>query len=459
MKYIVLVLVVLLFGACSSKDIVVKKKIKIEKKIEVKKKIESEKRSEKVLGISGFSDIPQDVGFFTKSLSSKVHLYEIQKKYERYYFNVWKNSKPRESVKELKWPFYSYKVGHSYGENFQLLKQSFFDEMLVNANFKNYARLNKKAITIKEVDIRAFPTIKPLLKDPTIAGEGFPFDYLQNSTIHANKPLFVSHYSKDKEWVYVFSSFTSGWIKSNEMVFLKQRDVDSLRNAKQLFFIKEGVPIYAKDGTFLFSSKLGMMLALVSQNKSSYEALAISSYKNNKAMFQTVKIAKDIARKDVLSLNKEHLSIIVGEMMKSNYGWGGVYGQRDCSSMLRDLFAPFGIWLPRNSSQQAKVGTVISLKELDNKEKIALIKEEAIPFQTLLYKKGHILLYVGAFKGNIVVLHDVWGIKTKKDKIEGRKIIGKVIFSTLKLGDNLEHYDKESEILKNLQSMNILTNN
>ncbi len=444
MKYIVLVFVVLFLGACSSKEIIV------EKDTQKNKPIES-------IEISDLSYIPQDVEFFTKDLNSTMKIYKIQKKYEKYYFNVWNNTKPRESVKEVKWPFYSYKVGNSYGENFQPLKQSFFDEMLYNADFSNFATLNKKAITTREVNIRAFPTIKPLLKDPSMAGEGFPFDYLQNSTLHANKPIFISHYSKDKEWVYIFSSFTSGWIKSNEMAFLEQKYVDAWQKAQQVFFIKENIPLYSKDGTFLFNSKIGMLLSLISEDKNNYEVLAISSYKNNKAMFHRVKVQKDIAKKEVLSLNKETLTTVLSEMFKTNYGWGGIYEQRDCSSMLRDMYAPFGIWLPRNSFQQAKVGKVISLKNLSDKEKIILIKEKAIPFQTLLYKKGHIVLYVGTFNGEIIIFHNVWGVKTNKNGAEGRIVIGKAIFSTLRLGDSATYYDKNSEILKNLQSMNILT--
>ena len=143
-------------------------------------------------------------------------------------------------------------------------------------------------------------------------------------------------------------------------------------------------------------------------------------------------------------------------MLSSNYGWGGMYGERDCSSMLRDLYAPFGLWLPRNSSKQSKIGEVISFDGLDNKQKIALIKEKALAFKTLLYKKGHIMLYVGVYRDEVIVFHDTWGIKTKEGEVEGRIIIGKTIFSTLKLGKEQENYDKSSELLRNLKSMNIL---
>ena len=36
--------------------------------------------------------------------------------------------------------------------------------------------------------------------DPTQLGEGFPFDYNQNSAIKINTPIMVSHLSKDRAW-------------------------------------------------------------------------------------------------------------------------------------------------------------------------------------------------------------------------------------------------------------------
>ncbi len=451
MKYIYLVLFALMFISCSSKE------APASKEKEPLTKEESKPKKEPKIEIDDLINIPQKVNFFTKDLNSSIKIYDIQKKYERYYFNVWKNVKPREKLNDVKWPFYSFVAGHSYGENLQLLKQNFFDEMLENANFDNYATLNKKATTLKSINIRAFPTIKPLLRDPKKAGEGFPFDYLQNSTVHANKPLFVSHYSKDREWLYVFSSFASGWVKSNDIVFLEQKYANAWREAQQIFFVKENIPLYNTEGNFLFNSKIGMMLALISEDDKNFTALAISSYKNSKPMFDKVKVSKKIAQKNILSLNRDSLEGIMSEIMKSNYGWGGMYGQRDCSSTLRDMYAPFGIWLPRNSSQQAKVGKVIKLENLSDEKKISLIKEKAVPFQTLLYKKGHIVLYVGTLNGEIIIFHNTWGIKTKKDDIEGRVVIGRTIFSTLKLGKNIKDYDKEAELLKNLKSMNILT--
>jgi hypothetical protein len=436
-KYIFIILSIILFAGCSARDTQIK--------------------TSKAVEIYDLVNIPQDVTFFSKNIEKNIPLYETQVRYAQRYFHIWDIDKPKENLNSIKWPFIAFRAGKNYGENLQLLEQSFFDMMLENANFEAYATFNAKAVTLKEVNLRAFPTIRPLLKDPSLAGEGFPFDYLQNSTIHANEPILVSHYSKDREWAYVFSNFASGWIKADKFAILEKTHIDAWKNAQRIAIIKEGEPIYDLDGNFLFKSKIGMMFALISEDEKTYIVLSVASYKNSKPLFLRSKISKDIATKEILRLDENSLTAIVNEVSKTNYGWGGMYEQRDCSSMLRDMFAPFGIWLPRNSLQQSKIGRVISLSDLSDEEKINIIKEKAIPFQTLLYKKGHVVLYVGTYNGEIIVFHNTWGIRTKKDGVEGRVIVGKAVFSSLNIGKYVENYDEESSMLKNLISMNIIT--
>ena len=462
MKYIFIILLTILLAGCSlnnierSSDMSDKKTlVKIDDNKTCRESLKS--RVGKGVEIYDLLNIPQDATFFTKYIDNNSSLYDIQKKYEENYFSIWNIDKPIEDLNSAKWPFDSFCAGNSYGENLQLIEQSFFDKMIENANFENYATVNLKGVLLKISNLRAFPTIKPLLRDPSLAGEGFPFDYLQNSTVHANKPIFVSHYSKDREWAFVVSSFASGWVKSDEFVILKKKYTDNWQKAQQVTIIKEDEPIYDVDGNFLFKSKIGMMFALVSEQEDTYTILTVSSYKNSKPLFLKSKVSKKIATKEILKLNQENIAKIVNEISKTNYGWGGMYEQRDCSSMLRDMFAPFGIWLPRNSYQQSKVGKIVSLENLTDDEKIKTIKEKAVAFQTLLYKKGHIVLYVGTYNDEIVIFHNTWGIKTKKDLNEGRVIIGKAIFSSLKLGRYQDDYDKDGEILKNLISMNIIT--
>ena len=49
----------------------------------------------------------------------------------------------------------------------------------------------------------------------------------------------------------------------------------------------------------------------------------------------------------------------------------------------------------------------------DRKQKLQLIKEQGVPFLTILRKKGHNMLYLGNNdKGEPLILHAIWGLRT-----------------------------------------------
>jgi len=395
--------------------------------------------------------ISQDVENYTKGLDTNISL--SFSNYKEHYFTPWYLTKPTKSLKEISWAFTSYEDRENYGANLCLLKKSFFTKMRENANFKAYGNVNKIAITLDELDLRAMPTSQPLFADPKKAGEGFPFDYLQNSTIHQNKPLFVTHYSKDREWVHVESSFTYGWVKVKDIKFISKAQRDLILSHPLAVVQKENIAFYDKENRYIGKTKFGMLLPIVSESKIGYQ---VAFLQRDKQKFSTVEISKDVIHKDILHFNKQNVTKILSQLLKNKYGWGGMNGERDCSSTLRDFYAPFGLWLPRNSSQQAKVGTVVSLDTLNEEERIALIKKRAIPFRTLLYKRGHILLYVGYDKDDIIVFQNMWGIRTLKSGKSGRYIIGKALFSKLEFGENLEDYDSSKKMIEKLKSFNIL---
>ena len=68
------------------------------------------------------------------------------------------------------------------------------------------------------------------------------------------------------------------------------------------------------------------------------------------------------------------------------------------------------------------------------------------------------MLYLGTYDDNIMILHNMWGIKTVDDnEEEGRVIVGKVVISTLEIGSEQNGYDYNSSLLPSLDSMNIFT--
>ncbi|MDX1295393.1 MAG: glycoside hydrolase, partial [Sulfurimonadaceae bacterium] len=66
-------------------------------------------------------------------------------------------------------------------------------------------------------------------------------------------------------------------------------------------------------------------------------------------------------------------------------------------------------------------------------------------------------LYIGTYDDNIMILHNMWGVKTTNGKENGRKLVGGTVISTLHIGSELKSYDEENDLLRQLESMNIIT--
>lgn len=400
---------------------------------------------------------PQSAQAYTDNIQPHATLLPSQEEYDKKYFEPWNYTQPPFSREAILWPYASYTYEKSYGINLQLIPQEWFAQMYYKGNYDSYGTLNKKAISLCYLNLRSFPTQKPLYRDPSRAGEGFPFDYLQNSGVHANEPIFVSHLSKEGDWAYVFTSYATGWVPLRNIAFINDEAARQWQNARQIELVEEFYPIRDMKESFVFNSRVGMRLPIISIEAEHYVALAVTPGKNHSAVYTQVKIPLGIGHEGQMLLNPSNLKRIADLMLKSSYGWGGLFQERDCSSMLRDLYAPFGVWLPRNSSEQSKVGKVVSLENLTLEQKREVIIKEGIPFETLLYKKGHILLYLGIYDGEIAVLHNAWGVKTLHNGIEGRKIIGKTVITSLNMGEELEDYDKEKGLLSQIRSINIIT--
>jgi hypothetical protein len=407
--------------------------------------------------VADLDQFPQDANAYIHLLHERTKPLEAQAQYDTKYFEPWRYKKPPFALNDILWPFKSYTYEKGFSETLLPHDEAWYLQLSKESNFSAYAQLNQYAVALRYLDVRNFPTHTPFFKNPRQAGEGFPFDYLQNSGINPNEPLYVSHLSLNGKWAYIFTSYVTGWVEVRDIAYLNTQVTSSWMNARQIEITQEQQSIYDIEGHYVFTSRIGMRLPLIARKTDHYIALAITEGKEQGARYTQVKIPFEMGTPHNLLLNRDNLTHVINQLINTHYGWGGYYELRDCSATLRDIFAPFGLWLPRNSKEQSEVGQVISLEGLSNEEKRTKIIQEAVAFETLLYKPGHILLYLGGYKGKIAVLHNVWGVKTRQGEIEGRRVIGKTIISSLDLGSELEDYDQENTLIGTLESMNIIT--
>ena len=412
------VLIVTLFTACASKDI---------EKIELTDiKIEEKKANDNFM-------------------NQNEEAYKLLKKH----FSPWSQEEVSYSQIEAMWGL-NYKLREVYLENYKKASLDWFAKQEENANFENYNTLKKKAITLKNTNVRVLPTNQPMFFKPTKPGEGFPFDYNQNSLLKINSPVIVSHLSKDKAWAYAQASSFGGWINISDIAFVDEKFINEFKTNDYFIAKKEKFPLY--ENGFREYIKVGTIFP-----KKDDKYIVAKKVQNQKANISLVDIKDEEVSAFPIKYNTKNRIKIAKQLLNEPYGWGGLLNNRDCSSFTKDFFAPFGKYLERNSKAQTKNGLYKDMSKLSNKEKKLFLMKYGVPFSTLVYLKGHIMLYVGIKDNEPLVMHNVWSVKLKDSNgDEYRHIIGKAIITPLDMGRELKDFDEDKSILKKIQGLVIL---
>jgi hypothetical protein len=321
-----------------------------------------------------------------------------------------------------------------YGENKRRVPRNVLEELLLNCDLEHLPSLKRLAIATAATDLRVLPTTKPFFEN----AEDFPFDAIQNTALKLNEPIRVLHVSRDGLWVFVETTCINGWVRSRDVGYLDKKLSKKWMKKAQIVIVKDFTLIHDKSGFVAQKAKLGTICPIVGEVGDAYEiSVAVNAGKQNVRVVKA-KVPKESVRRFPLEFNRESIALIGNELINEPYGWGEMFQNRDCSSMIRDFYLPFGIWLPRGSLNQINSGRSISLAGLSSNEKERLIKDKGIPFLTLVYLKGHIMLYVGNMNGKALMFHDEWGVAVSNGTGGVYKqVIGKSIVSTLTPGSEL----------------------
>lgn len=337
-----------------------------------------------------------------------------------------------------------------FSENLHRWSDKHYQALADNAQYKIFPSMAKNALIVKDTALRLAPTDKPYFINPKRPGQAYPFDMFQNSTLRTGAAAKVFHVSRDNAWYYVEAANASGWVQKEHIAFTSAETESVWKNSADYVAV-------TKDGSLVTNDKmkeavnLGSVFPLVSETRYGYVVAVPFRNLYGEAWLEHCFVSKDNAAKMPLPLKADSVAELAEPLMGNLYGWGGMYNNRDCSSTLQDLFAPFGIWLPRNSAQQAKAGMRLMLTDLSDRGKEEYIREHAIPFQTFIYLPGHIGLYVGQYEGKAVMLHNMWGVRINEF---GRFVVGKTVITTLYPGEELEGFS--SSLMSRVQSITIV---
>tara|TARA_B100000427_G_scaffold177365_1_gene147521 strand:+ start:3033 stop:4373 length:1341 start_codon:yes stop_codon:yes gene_type:complete len=391
-----------------------------------------------------------------KLIIPKEYHRTLEKKYREKFLSPWNSKKASISKNTVKKQFNKLQHKDTVGENKKKISESWTQKLKRNANLDKYPNYTKRGITIANTNLRLLPTHKPIFKEFSDNSNGYPFDNNQNSKLPANTPILITHITADNAWVLVETPFAFGWVPIRDIAYTGKKFMRAFKNHKKYIAItKDDFGIKTKTGTYLYQGFIGMTFPITQKTKQSFEIIVARASSTRWAYIDKARIPIPSAKRKPFALTNKNIGLICENLINQPYGWGELYYNRDCSAMIRDLFAPFSIWLPRNSQAQAKHGGLfIDISQMEEEQKEEFIIENGIPYLTLLWFPGHIMLYIGEKENKSLIFHNIWGLRTK-DKLK-RKIIGKAVITSLKPGEELPNVDDSYNFLKRLKGMTLL---
>lgn len=400
--------------------------------------------------------LPQDANFYIEQnkgieLPPEV-LKELKQNYLKTWFSPWTTMEVNQDANEVFWAAPPLLKNPGYGENLKKNSLEYTSKIYEDMDISNYPSASVKAVITTDTSVRAVPTDKPRYNSP----KGYPFDRWQNSLIFQGTPVLITHYDLSRKWAHIQSSFVYGWVKITDIAKIHQKDIDYLLSLKNYVVPdKDNIPLYDSKGNFLTNARIGEIFALKPITKSTAKKSSkkikkpdtevsttpskeIYTYKKNLDGY-AILIPADIEGLPFSvfpkKMDSNAMASIINSMMGERYGWGGALENRDCSAFTRDSFANFGILLPRNSASQVKFAdNMIDLSKMDAKEKEKYIIDHATPFATILWLKGHIMLYIGTYKGKAMAAHSAWSITTSTLFSKKENILGGVVITSLWVG-------------------------
>jgi hypothetical protein len=331
-----------------------------------------------------------------------------------------------------------------YGKNGIRLGESFWNKIRNNLNQESLKERGRMpyALIVKRTDIRVFPTDELCMSTPN----DYEFDRFQHSSISPGSPIGIYHFSRDKEWAYAQTPFIRGWIRRHDLAIAKDRnDVVGYEEAKDRLVITGNFITVFDDPSLqhpVFLAQMGDSFPLFfasgeSKSSNAFYVIHIPWREDNGHLtFRKGYIrAEEDVHQGFLPYTQENVARQAFKMLHHPYGWGDRLGGRDCSRFIMDVFGTFGILMPRNSKEQARVGTDLGLVEGKSTHEKQKLLDQAIPLATTLRMPGHIMLYLGKDKGKHYVIHSIWGIQKSGKAGPTVEKIGRAAVSDLSLGE------------------------
>ncbi len=293
------------------------------------------------------------------------------------------------------------------------------------------------AYVVRPSDQRLLPTTKPFYKSATDTA----IDRLQNNALDMATPVLVLMESADHVWVYTISPDSEGWVLSDNVALCPKEDMDRYEASTDFVVGTDAKADIYQDPWLrhhLTYIHMGIRLPLAQEwDNGIIQVLVPARTQEGGCAFEAAYVAASQVHRGFLSYTPRNAISQAFKLLNAPYGWGGMYGEQDCSRFIQEVFAAMGITLPRNSSQQGKVGKLMAnfTKANSQTDRQGILADSVVAGITTLQFPGHIMLFLGSIDGMPYAIHDLYAYTEPAQPDERFVPINRVVVSSLAIGD------------------------
>ena len=323
------------------------------------------------------------------------------------------------------------------------ISSNFYKEIKEQMNLDGFYSQNQTtryALTIKYTNQKIVPTELSLLKNRT----QIHFDRNQNSALDIATPIAILHSSQDGFWHYGIGPTSSGWIQDKNIAFGEREEIVNYLESKNFVVTTSAKNPLMIQGKYHDYLRMGIRLPYMMNIDDMTMVMIPIRNEQGRLIFSNASMKSIHLHKGYLSYTPENILTQAFKFLNAPYGWGGMYGEQDCSKFLQEIYATTGLKLPRNSASQSKVGDEkIELAGISKDSKEQFLSNFSIIGGSILHLKGHIVLYIGEYKGEPYIIHTVWGESSQ------HFALGRTAVTSLNFNNYLKKMDRITNLTLN----------
>ncbi|MDF2940807.1 MAG: hypothetical protein K0R66_1449 [Gammaproteobacteria bacterium] len=299
-----------------------------------------------------------------------------------------------------------------------------------NMVLPTYSNIDETAIIVQNTFLRQLPTMAPRLNARTTNPE-YRFDTLQIASVWIGTPAHILQISSDQKWALIKTAWMVGWVPYNAVAYVDSNFIKQWETGHYAAVVKNKASISTEDSEETFTAYIGTLLPFDQTVNNTYEILVPTMGPNHEAVVDHAEVDNSIVSQFPLAATPSNFAKIINQLIGEPYDWGGLRYNSDCSGLMLKIFTPFGVWLPRSSIAQASTGRYVPLLRKTVQQREQYLLKHGVPFMTLVYIDGHIMLYVGKYQGEPIIFHNLWGLETAR---KGFAFAGKAVLTRVDVG-------------------------